>query len=244
VFNGGSCSAGFTACSGSNDDGCSPQSTLTFAAVAGTTYYILLTGYGTGDAGTFTITASGIPLPVTMDLLSGSVGAGNRAQLSWNTFTEQNNRGFEIQRSVDGKIFEPAGFVESKGAHGNSKEKITYAFNDPVVFEGAVFYRLQQTDIDGKKDYSNIIRLRAEGNTDFNLVATPNPVKNKLSLKAYGKPGSNAYLLVTDMGGRTLQRINVTTETTDIDMSTLANGIYVLKYIDASHTQMIKVSKQ
>ena len=123
-------------------------------------------------------------------------------------------------------------------------EKISYTFNDPAAFEGAVFYRLQQTDIDGKKDYSNIIRLSTEGAADFNLVATPNPVKNKISLKAFGKPGNNAYVLVMDMGGRTLQRINITAETTDIDMSTLANGIYIMKYTDASRTQMIKISKQ
>lgn len=43
----------------------------------------------------------------------------------------------------------------------------------------------------------------------------------RLSVKAYGKTGNNAYLLVTDMSGKVLQRMPVTNETTDIDMSAL-----------------------
>jgi hypothetical protein len=78
----------------------------------------------------------------------------------------------------------------------------------------------------------------------FNLVAAPNPVKDKLSIKVYGKTGNHAYLLLTDRNGRVLQRVPVTAETTEIDMSILANGIYLVKYIDANRTQMLKINKQ
>lgn len=33
-------------------------------------------------------------------------------------------------------------------------------------------------------------------------------------------------------------------ETTDIDMSALTTGIYLVKYINANRTQMLKISKQ
>jgi hypothetical protein len=56
--------------------------------------------------------------------------------------------------------------------------------------------------------------------------------------------GNNAYLLVTDMNGRVLQRIPVTAETTEIDMAALIPGIYILKYTDANRTQMLKINKQ
>ncbi len=243
VFSGGDCSA-FANCVASDDDGCMSQSTVTFAATAGTTYYILLGGYNSLTFGTFTITATGVPLPVTKDELSGKVVAGNRAVLSWNTFTEQHNKGFEVQRSADGKTFTPAGFVASKGINGNSKERLTYSFTDPAAIDNAAFYRLQQTDIDGKKDYSNIIRLGIADAAAFNLVATPNPVKDRLHVSIFGKTGANAYFLVTDISGRMLQRIPVAAEGTDIDMAALIPGIYVLKYIDANRTQMLKISKQ
>ncbi len=89
-----------------------------------------------------------------------------------------------------------------------------------------------------------MIRLSPEGVSSFNLVAAPNPVKDRLRVKAYGKTGNRAYLLVTDRNGRALQRIPVTAETTEIDMSSFANGIYFVKYIDANRTQMLKISKQ
>ncbi|MFZ1335797.1 MAG: hypothetical protein WAR99_10285, partial [Saprospiraceae bacterium] len=56
---GGPCGA-FTTCMGSNDDftGCSTASQVTFTAVAGTTYYILLGGYFNTSIGNYTITAS------------------------------------------------------------------------------------------------------------------------------------------------------------------------------------------
>ena len=53
----GSCGA-FTACMGFDDDGCSSQSTVTFTAVGGTTYYVLLGGYGSTDFGNYTISAT------------------------------------------------------------------------------------------------------------------------------------------------------------------------------------------
>jgi hypothetical protein len=243
VFSGGSCS-GFTDCNGFNDNGCGPQSTVTFAAVAGTTYYILLAGSGNGDAGNFAIQASGVPLPVTMDILVGKIITGNRAQLSWDTYREQNNRGFEVQRSADGKEFSLAGFVESKGIKGNSRERIPYIFTDPAAIDGVAFYRLKQTDIDGKEDYSNIVRLGTESIASFNLVATPNPVKDRLSFMTYGEAANDAYLLITDISGKVLQRVTIARATTDVDMSALANGIYLLKYFDVNRTQTFKISKQ
>jgi hypothetical protein len=245
VFSGGTCPLP-TTCVASNDNFCTTSADVTISAVAGTTYYILMGSRNPGEFGPFSIYAFGfgLELPVTMDALAGKVIAGNKASLNWNTYKEQNNKGFEVQRSVDGKIFIPAGFVASKGNEGNSTEKIAYTFTDPMAIESAVFYRLQQTDIDGKKDYSNIIRLSTEGASSFNLVATPNPVKDRLSVRAYGKTGKHAYLLLTDMNGRVLQHIPVTAETTEIDMSALAKGIYLVKYIDENCTQILKINKQ
>lgn len=243
VFSGGDCGA-FTTCVGYNDDGCSPQSTLTFAATANTTYYILLAGYGDGDAGTFTIAATGVALPVTMDQLSGAITAGNLAQLSWNTFSEQNNRGFEIQRSADGKLFTAAGFVASKAVQGNSREQQRYTFTDPETVTGTVYYRLLQTDIDNKTNYSNTIQLSTGAASGFSLVAGPNPVKDKLHIKILGQAAAAAQLSITDLSGKTVYRSGVQTESLEIDLGMLNSGLYLLKYTDALHTQTLKIQKQ
>lgn len=244
VFSGGNCSTGFTTCNGSDDDGCGFAALVSIPAVAGTTYYVLLGGVGMSGYGPYSLLAMGLPLPVTMDELTGKIIPGNKVGLNWNTLSEKNNKGFEIQRSADGINFAAAGFVTSKAISGNSTDKIAYTFTDPVGFDQVVFYRLQQIDNDGKKAYSNIVRLQSDAVAAFSVQAIPNPVKNMLSIKTTGKAGNNAQVLLTDLSGKIIKQAAVTGTGMDIDMAPFANGIYLLKYTDADRTQMIKISKQ
>ena len=224
--------------------GCSDtEPGFSFAATAGQTYYIRVYGYGS-PAAIFAMQLSGTALPVTMDKLKGQVTGGNLAQLNWRTLSEENNKGFEVQRSVDGITFRTVGLVSSKAVNGNSKEAISYSFTDKEAVNGTVYYRLQQTDIDGKTALSNTVRLSTKENGAFEIVAVPNPVKNNLVVKTYGVRGDNAQVLVTDLSGKVVRRIHVTADEANIDMSAVANGIYLLKYTDATRTQTIKVSKQ
>lgn len=214
-------------------------------AAANATYYFRIYDYDGIDVGTIgTASVAGTALPVTMDKLKGQVTDGNLAQLSWRTLTEQNNKGFEIQRSVDGNTFNTVGFVASKAANGTSKEEITYSFTDAAAINGTVYYRLQQTDIDGKTALSNTVRLTTKEKGAFEIVAVPNPVKNNLNIRTYGERANDANILITDLSGKVVRRINITASEANIDMSTVANGIYLLKYTDANRTQTLKVSKQ
>ncbi len=141
-------------------------------------------GINVGSIGS--VYVSGSALPVTMDKLKGQINERGLAQLSWKTLSEQNNKGFQVQRSVDGINFSTVGFVGSQAANGNSQAVINYSFTDAEAVSGTAYYRLQQTDIDGKTTLSNTVRLSAKENGAFEIVAVPNPVKDKLSLKTYG----------------------------------------------------------
>lgn len=244
----GSCGA-FTSCEGYNDDstGCgggfSSSSMVTFDAVAGTEYYVLLGGYGNATGfGNFNLSVTGVPLEVKMGILSGTITGNNQALLRWNTYNERNNKGFEIQRSTDGKNFGYAGFVPSLGTKGNSNTEQAYSFNDPAPATGRLYYRLKQTDYDNSTTYSNTISLAA-GATAFSLIATPNPVHDRLNIQIQGR-APMARIQITDLSGKVCRSIQLNDLTTTIDMSSLASGIYVLKYTDALQTQTIKVQKQ
>ena len=93
--------------------------------------------------------------------LSGEVN-GKANLLYWTTATEKNNMGFEIQRSGDGYNFNKIGFVHTKAASGNSSLKLNYGFSDIGFSTGANYYRLKQTDRDGKFMYSGIIALKVQ----------------------------------------------------------------------------------
>ncbi len=75
--------------------------------------------------------------------------------LHWETATELNNSGFEVERSMDGKTFSSIAFVKGKGT---SSEKTFYSFTDNNITTGSYYYRLKQIDFDGSAKYSNIIQ--------------------------------------------------------------------------------------
>jgi len=217
---------------------------VSFPAIAGTTYFIRTYGYAGSELGTFTLDISGDALPVTMNDLKGKV-ANNNALLSWNTFSEQNNRGFEIQRSIDGKQFGKVGFVASLADNGNSSQNLSYHFTDATPINGAAYYRLQQIDIDGKTALSNVVRLSATDNSNgLSIIATPNPVANNLKVSIVGNRAENGVIQIADITGKVVKSIAVNATDVFVDMVDMATGVYFVRYNDNLQSQVIKVVKQ
>ncbi len=82
--------------------------------------------------------ANSYPLPINCSYLFalpvglGAVVASSKANVvhvKWTTISEQNNDHFEVQASVDGKIFVALGTVNSKAVNGNSNEVLSYNFS-------------------------------------------------------------------------------------------------------------------
>jgi hypothetical protein len=90
--------------------------------------------------------------------------------LTWQTSTEKNNNGFNIQRSANGTNFETIGFVKG---NGTSVKKHSYTFTDEAPYS-LTYYRLLQLDFDGKKTQSPTIKVVINpSKTAFNIY--PNP---------------------------------------------------------------------
>jgi hypothetical protein len=77
----------------------------------------------------------------------------------------------------------------------------------------------------------------------FGIAAYPNPVKNELTVEVSAGSG-NAVMSLTDVSGKVLQRVQVTTAKTNFDMSGLASGVYFIKYDDEAHNELIKITRQ
>ncbi len=114
--------------------------------------------------------------PVPVELTSFSAQYRNKSvRLSWNTATENNNSGFEIQRSIEHNgNWETIGFVEGAG---NSNTSHTYTYSDVPANTNVrtIAYRLKQIDVDGTYEYSNTVLVSiaaASGNDVYNF---PNP---------------------------------------------------------------------
>ncbi|MFS8083447.1 MAG: hypothetical protein ACMG51_08350, partial [Ginsengibacter sp.] len=112
-----------------------------------------------------------VSLPVTITNFDGVLQNGN-ALLTWSTATEINNKGFELQKSMDGQTFTDIGFM---AGHGNSSQVHNYSYTDEKVLSGSNYYRLKQIDMDGRFTYSSIIKLDY---TKFGWAVLGNPSSN------------------------------------------------------------------
>lgn len=154
-------------------------------------------GWMTGSNGTILHSIDG-GLPVELTSFTASLSEG-KVTLNWQTATEINNYGFDVQRSVVSNQqtddWEKIGFVEG---HGNNNSVIDYLFVDDNLTSGNYSYRLKQIDNDGSFSYSEIINVEiGELPTIFELSQNyPNPF-NPITKIKFAIPLSASNSLVT-----------------------------------------------
>lgn len=179
------------------------------------------------------LTNSGYVLPVDMLSFSGYKD-GTRNQLRWTTTTEMNNKGFEVQRSLDGVTYNSIGFVNSLAPGGSSTNKIDYTYTDNNVTGSRQFYRLRQVDFDGRSKLSNIVLLKSDKPTLITLDGMfPNPAVSVVNMMIASPVKDKVLVTLVDMSGRTVlqKQLNVETgsNTIPVDVSGLAGGAYMVR---------------
>ena len=133
----------------------------------------------------FSIDESNLPV----ELISfTAIKLNDEVKLNWQTATETNNYGFEIERSENNVNWEKIGFVAGNGNSNSPKE---YSFTDDKLNKsGKYYYRLKQLDIDGGFDYSNVIEVDFVLVNEFYLYQNfPNPFSATGSTSG-GNPGT------------------------------------------------------
>jgi hypothetical protein len=78
---------------------------------------------------------------------------------------------------------------------------------------------------------------------DFSIATYPNPVKNIMTMSITGAIKTGATAIITDVTGKALKTLQVTDHKTDIDISQLPTGNYLLKYSDGENNSILKISK-
>ncbi|MBL7746504.1 MAG: T9SS type A sorting domain-containing protein, partial [Chitinophagaceae bacterium] len=175
----------------------------------------------------FYVAKTNTTLPVTLTRFSGTV-AELDALLSWTTITEQDMAGYEVERSLNGTNFAKVG---NRVDALNSTSAQDYQFRDPQIFDtqkGNVYYRLKMINIDGGVTYSGIIVLSLNGNSGVKI--SPNPANNEITVdllndtRWIGKAVS-----VTDIQGKKVISMLVSSQKMKIDISRLQAGMYFIE---------------
>ena len=171
------------------------------------------------------------PTVLPVDLLSfTATQKGSTAVLTWTTASEQNNKGYFIERSVDGSIWNNIGFLKSNADNGNGIGHLSYSFADNQPVNGNNYYRLKQVDLNGTSTLSKIVLL-SFGNRENKLKLYPNPAKNVI--KIAGLSGSNT-IRIENYLGKTMMVIHTLNyqSVKEINISALAKGLYILTVLN------------
>lgn len=204
-----------------------------------TTYYwsvVPLNGaLSASDCPVYSFTTAERTLPVS---LSSFYGQQNNSinELFWTTQTEQNNKGFDLQKSSDGNNFRSIAFIATKAVDGNSTATLNYSFTDNKPLPGNNYYRLNQLDKDGRSSVSKVVLLK-NGNTS-GLVLTdvyPNPASSKITVSISAGSSERISIIITDMAGKTVMQQTGELIQGDnkipVNISRLSAGSYLVKAI-------------
>ncbi len=165
--------------------------------------------------------------PVTLKSFTATTRE-TETNLSWTTVKEQNNKGFEIERSADSKTWSTIGFVASQAKEGNSSQELNYSFYDKQTLSGANLYRLKQIDFDGAFEHSTVRKVNFDGDAKMYTIY-PNPAQN--TIKIDGLEGTETIKVYNALG-RLVKTANAAKAT--IEVADLAAGIYNVQILDAN----------
>lgn len=184
-------------------------------------------------------------LPVSFLNLSGYKD-GSRNLLQWTTATENNNRGFEVQRSADGITYSVLSFVNSQAAAGNSSSVLHYQFTDNDTKNSRQYYRLRQVDIDNRSKLSSIVRIDGEKPLVLTIDALfPNPASTTVNIMLTAPGRDRLTIFITDIAGRVVMQKEIDVaagkNTIPLDISRLANNTYLLKATAAGNNKTFKM---
>lgn len=204
---------------------------------AGGTWRLRTTDLANQDGGQ----ANGFGLVVCMENASlpvlwlGFQATGRKSDilLTWATEREENNRGFYVERATDraGDNWTELGFVAAGTA---------YRFVDATARPATdYFYRLRQTDHDGRVTYSEVRAARLEDDDANDLFLFPNPTSGLIFFQRTVAEHP-AHFILTDVSGRTLTTGWLRGETGTLSLAPFPAGVYFLRTDDGQSYRILR----
>jgi hypothetical protein len=191
---------------------------------------------GIGSFSRWTLFSDNTVLPVRFISFNASC-QGDKVILNWKTAQEQNSSHFNIEKSDDGIRWATIGNLPAAG-NSNSERNYSFTVNQPAQNS---FYRIAEYDLNGRVQYTNVIRSSCTVTDMFTLW--PNPVHDAVFINIVTNKESQAVIKVFDSKGALIKMQRATvlqgSNHLSVDMISLASGVYSLS-VEWNNGQMRK----
>lgn len=200
----------------------------------------LLTGIGTfyfKNAGEITVYGADINplLPVDLAFFNAQPTKEGQVAITWSTITEQDNDFFVLERSIDGQNFFVLDTLDGAGTSNTTK---SYTYTDSYPVAGSNYYRLKQTNYDGKFNYLHTVSVTSKKAKPalYMVSIGPNPYQNQFEVSFYSIDNNAVHLKLMDMEGKILFTKSIETAQghnsyTYTDNQDLQPGIYLFSIV-------------
>ncbi|MDF1676101.1 MAG: T9SS type A sorting domain-containing protein [Vicingaceae bacterium] len=191
------CNSGFIINSGGSLSASAPAGggSANFLEICGTVYWRKADGTQTGPI------SYGAPLPINLVYFDALV-IEKTVLLTWVTASEINNDYFTIERSVDTKIWETVLIINGAG---NSSQIIEYTETDFNPISGISYYRIKQTDFDGRFEYFNIVPVKYNTSIEedeINIFPNPANQGGNISINHNFNSTDKVLVVLRDLQGK------------------------------------------
>ncbi len=201
-----------------------------------------------GDGPLYGVDTLGRVSPLPIDLISfGAKQNSSGVQLIWTTATEINNSYFTLERSSNGTTYSEIGSV--RGA-GNSTFSLNYSYTDFSPLSGVSYYRLKQTDFDGKNETFKpiAINFKKSNQNSIDVEVLKNPFSDNIKLSITTQLKGESEIVIYNLSGNVVYNSNqFLSENNEINidgLSELTSGIYFLRIkIGDKISEMVRLVK-
>jgi hypothetical protein len=175
-------------------------------------------------------------LPVNMLSFDAQL-ENNHVSVTWATASEINCRNFVVEKSKDGFNFISTATLACHNSSGNS----AYSFIDEYPYTGTSYYRVKQTDLNGKLFYTDIREIKI---SELQARIYPNPFSANLNIELGGKPEELVEVRVTDIQGRIIYSQKLAGDAKVMLGAEYSAGVYFIQLIDKWQVKNYKIVKQ
>ena len=125
----------------------------------------------------------------------------------------------------------------------NNSGRNNYTFTDIQPLNGVNYYRLKQTDIDGRFTFSPVIRNSANG-SGLIFSISPNPAKEVINIIYTGRKEAVTIRIYDAQGSLVKQQTQRNQLPVKVEINQLSAGLYFIELADGEIIQQGKFIKQ